>query len=97
MTETGGQNAADWFVDRHLREGGGASLAFTDPWRSLTYAELRAATLPLRRRAARGRHRAGAADRDADAGHRRFPDRVLGRAACRRRAGADQHAAAARA
>ena len=33
-------NAVDWFVDRHLREGDGARLAFSDPWRSLTYGEL---------------------------------------------------------
>jgi 4-hydroxybenzoate-CoA ligase len=33
-------NAADWFVDRHVREGRGESRVFTDPWRSLTYAEL---------------------------------------------------------
>jgi 4-hydroxybenzoate-CoA ligase len=42
MTETGRGNAADWFVDRHIRAGGGARPAFTDPWRSLTYAELHA-------------------------------------------------------
>ena len=42
---------------------------------------------------ARGRHRARAAARAADARHGRFPDRVLGRAPRRRRAGADQHAA----
>jgi 4-hydroxybenzoate-CoA ligase len=37
-------NAVDWFVDRHVREGNGARLAFRDPWRSLTYGELAAAT-----------------------------------------------------
>ena len=37
-------NAADYFVLRHAREGRGARVAFTDPWRSLTYAELDAAT-----------------------------------------------------
>jgi 4-hydroxybenzoate-CoA ligase len=44
MTEPGSHNAADWFVDRHLRDGGGGRTAFTDPWRSLTYAELHAAS-----------------------------------------------------
>ena len=33
-------NAVDWFVDRHVRDGNGARLAFRDPWRSLTYGEL---------------------------------------------------------
>jgi 4-hydroxybenzoate-CoA ligase len=33
-------NAADYFVDRHLREGRGERLAFADPWRSLTYRQL---------------------------------------------------------
>ena len=33
-------NAVDWFLDRHLREGRGDRIAFSDPWRSLTYAEL---------------------------------------------------------
>lgn len=33
-------NAVDYFVDRHVREGRGDRLAFVDPWRSLTYAEL---------------------------------------------------------
>jgi 4-hydroxybenzoate-CoA ligase len=37
-------NAYDYFVARHLREGRGARLAFADPWRSLTYAELDAAS-----------------------------------------------------
>jgi len=36
-------NAYDYFVARHLRERRGARLAFADPWRSLTYAELDAA------------------------------------------------------
>ena len=43
MTEADG-NAYDFFVARHLREGRGARLAFADPWRSLTYAELDAAS-----------------------------------------------------
>ena len=42
MSEPDG-NAYDYFVARHLREGRGARLAFVDPWRSLTYAELDAA------------------------------------------------------
>ena len=33
-------NAVDWLLDRHLREGRGGAVAFTDPWRSLTYAQL---------------------------------------------------------
>jgi 4-hydroxybenzoate-CoA ligase len=33
-------NAVDWFLDRHLREGNGDRIAFTDPSRSLTYADL---------------------------------------------------------
>ncbi len=33
-------NAADWFVDRHVREGRGDRIAFIDPWRTLTYGEL---------------------------------------------------------
>ncbi|HTQ34879.1 MAG TPA: benzoate-CoA ligase family protein [Stellaceae bacterium] len=36
-------NAYDYFVARHLREGRGGHVAFTDPWRSLSYAELDAA------------------------------------------------------
>src|SRR4051794_37964971 len=39
MTESNG-NAADYFVDRHLREGRGDRLVFVDPWRTLTYAQL---------------------------------------------------------
>jgi 4-hydroxybenzoate-CoA ligase len=35
-------NAVDWFVERPPREGGGARVAFRDPWRSLTYSELAA-------------------------------------------------------
>ncbi len=37
-------NAVDWFVDRHLRDGDGARVAFQDPWRILTYAALETAT-----------------------------------------------------
>ena len=37
-------NAAVWFVDRHVSDGAGDRLAFRDPWRSLTYAELAAET-----------------------------------------------------
>ncbi|HET6235157.1 MAG TPA: benzoate-CoA ligase family protein [Acetobacteraceae bacterium] len=37
-------NAVDYFVDRHLREGRGDVVAFRDPWRSLSYAGLAAAT-----------------------------------------------------
>ena len=37
-------NAADYFIERHLREGRGERLAFADPWRRLTYAELSAAS-----------------------------------------------------
>ena len=33
-------NAVEWFVNRHVLAGDGARLAFRDPWRSLTYAEL---------------------------------------------------------
>src|SRR5436309_11471050 len=43
MTGSDG-NAVDYFVDRHLREGRGERLAFADPWRRLTYAELAAAS-----------------------------------------------------
>src|SRR5712691_11033997 len=43
MTEANG-NAVDYFIDRHLREGRGERLAFADPWRSLTYAGLAAAS-----------------------------------------------------
>ena len=37
-------NAVDWFVDRHVREGNGAGIAFEDPWRTLTRAGLADAT-----------------------------------------------------
>src|SRR5882672_10726934 len=41
---TDNSNAVDYFIDRHLREGRGDQLAVADPWRSLTYAELAAAS-----------------------------------------------------
>jgi 4-hydroxybenzoate-CoA ligase len=37
-------NSVEWFVDRHRQDGDGARLAFRDPWRSLTYAELETET-----------------------------------------------------
>ncbi len=37
-------NAADYFIDRHLREGRGERIAFADPWRNLSYGELHAAS-----------------------------------------------------
>ncbi len=37
-------NAVNWFVDRHTSDGGGARVAFRDPWHSLTYAELEITT-----------------------------------------------------
>jgi 4-hydroxybenzoate-CoA ligase len=43
MSEPHG-NAADYFIARRLREGDGDRVAFVDPWRSLTYAELDTAT-----------------------------------------------------
>ena len=33
-------NAVDWFLDRHVREERGDRVAFTDPWRSISYAGL---------------------------------------------------------
>jgi len=33
-------NAADWLLDRHLREGRGGATAFVDPTRTLTYGDL---------------------------------------------------------
>src|SRR6202140_5256122 len=44
MTDPNG-NAVDYFIDRHLREGYGNRLPIGDPWRSLTYAELAAASV----------------------------------------------------
>src|SRR6202158_2578719 len=43
MTDSN-RNAGDYFIDRHLREGRGDRLAFADPWRSLSYADLAAAS-----------------------------------------------------
>ncbi|MBV9863096.1 MAG: benzoate-CoA ligase family protein [Alphaproteobacteria bacterium] len=37
-------NAVDFFVDRHIRDGGGERIAFVDPWRHLSYAALQAET-----------------------------------------------------
>ncbi len=37
-------NAVRWFLDRHVEEGRGERTAFTDPWRSLSYAALQAAS-----------------------------------------------------
>jgi 4-hydroxybenzoate-CoA ligase len=37
-------NAVDYFIDRHIREGSGNRIAFTDPHRSLSYAQLHEAT-----------------------------------------------------
>jgi 4-hydroxybenzoate-CoA ligase len=48
-------NAADYFVDRHIREGRGSRLAFTDPSRRLTYGALATET----QRVAAGLARAG--------------------------------------
>ena len=48
-------NAVDWFLDRHVRDGAGERTAFTDPWRSITYAGLATET----RRFAAALHRAG--------------------------------------
>jgi 4-hydroxybenzoate-CoA ligase len=42
MTPDG--NAVDWFLDRHIVSGRGASPVISDPWRTLTYAALAAAT-----------------------------------------------------
>jgi 4-hydroxybenzoate-CoA ligase len=41
---SGNSNTVDDFVDRHEREGRGATTAFRDPWRALTYGELAVAT-----------------------------------------------------
>jgi 4-hydroxybenzoate-CoA ligase len=38
------ENAVDWFVDRHVREGDATGVAFEDPWRSLSRADLATVT-----------------------------------------------------
>ncbi len=38
--DSGNGNAVEYFVDRHVRDGRGGSVAFRDPWRSLSYAGL---------------------------------------------------------
>ncbi len=38
MPENG--NAVDWFLDRHVRDGQGDRIAFTDPSRTMTYGDL---------------------------------------------------------
>ncbi len=45
MSLTPNGNAVDWFLDRHVREGRGARVAFSDGTRSLTYAALHAETV----------------------------------------------------
>ena len=40
MADSATHNAADWFVDRHVRDGGANRPAFADPWRRLTYGDL---------------------------------------------------------
>jgi 4-hydroxybenzoate-CoA ligase len=44
MTGTRNGNAVQYFIDRHIGDGRGEAVAFRDPWRSLTYAALDAAT-----------------------------------------------------
>src|SRR5690348_14141703 len=44
MAETLNGNAVCWFIDRHIDEGRGDAVAFRDPWRSLSYADLATAT-----------------------------------------------------
>src|SRR5262245_22351951 len=41
---SGTGNAIEYFVDRHVNEGRGASLMCRDPWRSLSYEALDKAT-----------------------------------------------------
>src|SRR5579864_1231353 len=54
---SGTGNAVEYFVDRHISEGRGASLMCRDPWRSLSYGELGGST----RRFAAALRRAGIA------------------------------------
>jgi 4-hydroxybenzoate-CoA ligase len=56
MTGSNG-NAFDYFISRHVREGRGERLAFADPWRRLSYADLADASA----RFAAGLHAAGIA------------------------------------
>ena len=94
----GNGNAAAWFIDRHLAAGRGERLAFVDPVRSLSYAQLGAATAQFAGALAEagiGLGAAGAALLMLDSVF--FPNRVLGLRARRRGAGSHQHAAAARA
>ncbi len=44
VTDADNGNAVAYFVDRHVSGGRGGALAFRDPWRSQTYAELADAT-----------------------------------------------------
>ena len=85
-------NAADYFVDRHLREGRGDRIAIECGDERVTYAQLaervgrpRSALRPPLRRAARGAGAALAARRPG------LLLRVLGRHPYRRRARAGQH------
>src|ERR1700733_750317 len=43
-TDAADGNSVGYFVDRHEREGRGASLMCRDPWRSLSYGALAEAT-----------------------------------------------------
>ena len=43
-TDAANGNSVGYFVDRHEREGRGASLMCRDPWRSLSYGALAEAT-----------------------------------------------------
>ena len=89
-------NAADYFVDRHLREGRGDRRRLCRPVAQPDLCRARDGIGALRRRfAGRAGSSASGASR-CDARHDRFSDRVLGRAPRRGRPGADQHAAAGR-
>ena len=84
---TANGNAIDWFIDRHIRDGGGDRPAFSDPWRSQTYAGLAAAT-----------HRFAGALRAADIGRARASGRRCATPTATRRTrpdAADQCGAAA--
>ena len=60
-------NAADWFVDRHVREGRGDRPAFIDEHGTLSYAALQAESARFAAGLVAGRHPAGSADRPAAA------------------------------